>query len=146
MTRKQINDFVASAVLAINPQMSYGRGRLSEWNSIRSNEYTSVWNETYGSDGEITELALPIDGWSLRIHVGKLDKPGSSPEEYEAIVDEADEIAQKLVFQMNNVISGYKLATISGFSRTPFIHRNADNVTGILLTLTIIDPATTSRC
>lgn len=146
MTRKEINDFVAAAVMAINPQMSYDRGRISEWNSNRSNEYTSVWLETYGAEGDITEQALPIDSWALRIHVGKLDKPGSSPKEYESIVDESDEIAQKLVFQMNNIIAGYKLATISRFSRDPFIHRNADNVTGVLLTLTITDPATKSRC
>jgi hypothetical protein len=147
MTRRQVRDFIKAGVNAINPQMPFGSGKITEWNSNRSNEYPGTWLELGTPDTElVTATNMPFDNTPIRLHIGKKDAAGSSPDEYEALVDECDEIAQQLIFQYNNSVIGYKLAVISSISREPFYHRHADDITGVILIFTLTDPATKSRC
>jgi hypothetical protein len=146
MTRKEVRDFIAAGVDTIRPGMQFGSGRISEWNSNRSNEYVSAWLESISNNPTLSSLGAPFDAWGIKLHIAKLDAAGSSPEEYEAIIDECDLIAQKLVRQYNQVLEGYRLVTISSIGRVPFIHRNADDVTGVLLSFTLTAPDQTNLC
>lgn len=149
MTRKEVYLFIKAGVDALTVQHGFGRGRISEFSSKRDHDYPVVWFETVPESEEVgTELSqnsLPIDGRTIRLHVGKLDKEDSLPDEYEDIIDECDEIAQQLAFKYNSVVSGNNLLTLTGLSRSPFIKKYADSVTGVLLQFTLNGPDTTPQ-
>jgi hypothetical protein len=87
-----------------------------------------------------------MDTWSINLHIAKADKQDSGAEEYEAIIDECDVIAQKLIHKYNNEVSGYNLVTIDGYSRIPFIKAHSEILTGVLLSFTINSPDTMAVC
>lgn len=149
MTRKELSEYIESGVNQLTPATEYGRGRISEFNSIRNHSYPAVWQETAdetGVDAEINSILLPIDSHHVKLHICKRDKQDSKPTQYEEIIDEADGIAQKLVFALNQVVTGYKQLRIESNSRKPFIKLHADCLTGVLLEFDIIAPDTTNNC
>jgi hypothetical protein len=147
MTRSEIRTFLQNGVAAINPVMPFGSGRITEWNSNRSNEYPGVWWESNQTvDVEIVTSTLPSNSWPIIIHIGKKDRMDSSTTEYEQLIDDCDYIAQQLVRQYNQVLDGYEGITLTGISRQPFIKKHADIVTGVILTMTLNAPDTTDLC
>lgn len=147
MKRSEIRTFLQSGVEAINPVMPFGSGRLTEWNSNRSNEYPGVWWESDQPPGtELINQVLPSDGWPVLLHIGKLDKMDSSAKQYEEIIDDCDYIAQQLVHQYNQILSGSDSVTISNITRPPFIKKHADVVTGVILSFTLNAPDKTNLC
>lgn len=147
MKRSEIRAFLNSGVEAINPQMPFGSGQITEWNSNRSNEYPGIWWESDQAPAtEILNFVLPSDGWPILLHIGKKDYLGSSPAEYEQLVDDCDYIAQQLIRQYNLVVEEADSVTISSISRPPFIKKHADCVTGVILRFTLSGPDTTNLC
>lgn len=147
MTRSEIRTFLQTGVEAINPQMPFGSGRLTEWNSNRSNEYPGVWWESnQAPDVDIINSVLPTDSWPIVLHIGKKDSHDSSTVEYEQIIDDCDYIAQQLIHQYNNVVDGYAGVSITGISRPPFIKKHADCVSGVILQFSLQAPDTTNLC
>lgn len=149
MTRKEVYLFIKAGVDSLSVQHSFGRGRISEFSSNRDQTYPRVWFETLPDSDEVsTELSqnsLPIDGRPIRLHIARLDKEDSLPEEYECIIDECDEIAQTLAFKYNSIVAGNNLLTLTGLSRSPFVKKNADSITGTLLQFTLNGPDTTPQ-
>lgn len=146
MKRSEVRTFIESGVEALTPAIGFNSGRISEFNSVRSNDYPFVWLESLSAGVELTDQGLPYDGWNIAIHIAKKDAAGSKPEEYERIVDECDYIGQQLVKQYNNLVTGYATVTLDNISRDPFIHRHADDLTGIILSFTLNAPDTTNLC
>jgi hypothetical protein len=146
MKRSEVKTFIEAGINALGLNIGFGSGRISEFNKARNNTYPTAWLETLETVPEITPQGLPIDNWQVNLHILKKDAQDSSADQYEAIIDECDEIAQKLMNKYNNEVSGYKLVTIQGYSRTPFIKDHADVLTGVLLSFTINAPDTTDVC
>ena len=147
MTRSEIRTLLQSGVQAINPKMPFGSGRITEWNSNRSNEYPGVWWESNQTvDTEIVNNVLPHDSWPIVLHIGKKDASDSSPAEYEQLIDDCDYIAQKLIYQYNQVVDYADGIFISNISRPPFIKKHADCVTGVTLQFQINVPDRTNLC
>jgi hypothetical protein len=146
MKRSEVRAFIKSGVDAIAPSIPFNSGRISEFNSERSNEYPFIWLESLSSSVELLDSGLPYDAWSIALHIAKKDAAGSSPAEYETIVDQCDFIGQQLVKQYNAIVSGYTTVTLDGITRDPFIHRHADDLTGIILSFTLNAPDTTNLC
>lgn len=155
MTRAEIRAFLNAGVNAIDSNMPFGSGRISEWNSNLSNEYPGTWYESVNNNGEgpdtyveLINQVLPQDGWPIRLHVGKLDKQDSSAAQYEQLVDDCDYIAQQLVHQYSQIQSNplYSSVSITGISRTPFVKKHKDVVTGVILSFTLVDPDKTELC
>jgi hypothetical protein len=145
VTRTEVREFVKAGAEALEKKVSFGSGRITELNSTRSNVYPFVWLESLSTD-PILVNSVPFDGWNIKIHIAMKDAAGSSPEEYEAIVDKCDLIGQKLMLQYNTIIEGYATSTIDGISRVPFIHKQADDTSGIILSFTLNAPDLTSIC
>jgi hypothetical protein len=147
MTRSEIRTFLQNGVAAINPSMPFGSGRITEWNSNRSNEYPGVWWESNQTvDVEIVNQVLPTDGWPVALHIGKLAKADDTPAQYEQHIDDCDYIAQQLIRQYNQIIDDSDSSTITGINRQPFIKKHADIVTGVILSFTLNVPDTTDLC
>lgn len=146
MKRSEVREFIESGVEALTPAIGFNSGRISEFNSERGNDYPFVWLESLSAGVELLDSGLPYDGWNIAIHIAKKDAAGSKPEEYERIVDECDYIGQQLVKQYNNLITGNHLVTLESISRDPFIHRHADDLTGIILSFTLNTPDATNLC
>jgi hypothetical protein len=149
MNRTQIRAFLQAGVTNIDPNMPFGSGLITEWNSNRSNEYPAVWWESIVADSsELTEQVLPLDEWPIRLHIAKLDKADSLSTQYEALVDECHYIAQQLVHQYSQIMSNtyYSSVSITGISREPFIKKNEDRITGVILSFTLTDPDKTNLC
>ena len=148
MTRSEVRDFIESGVTLLNEagtSLEFGNGRLSELNSNRSNNYPKAWLDPLNVSTDLIN-SMPFDNWAIVLRVAKLDAADSKPEQYEAIVDTCDAIAQSLVKKYNDVASGYKLVTISDIAREPFIKRQADNTSGVILSFTLTAPDTTNLC
>lgn len=150
MTRAEVNTFLKSGVDSLRPATEYGRGRISEFNSIRNHDYPAVWNETRSMDEGlsvdiVSTQQLPMDAWQIRLHICKKDAADSLPLEYEALIDQCDAIAQTLQFKYNQIITGYKLLNLSDISRLPFVKKYDDILTGVLLSFRINAPDLTDQ-
>jgi len=147
MKRSEIRDFLKAGVNALDPPPEFGSGQISDFNSLRSHTYPSVWQNVKPVDVDLPEpMNAPLDEWDIELIIAQKDAMDSAPETYEGIVDEADFIAQKLTYQYRNVISGYKLIAISSIKREPFIKKYADCLTGVKLTFTITVNDKTNVC
>jgi hypothetical protein len=140
MKRSEVRAFIESGVTALGTNIPFGSGKITDFNSKRDNTYPTVWLETIEVDPELTDTGLPIDDWLINLHICQKDLLDSLPLQYEGIIDQCDEIAQKLIYKYNRVVEGTDLITISGYSRTPFIKKHADDLTGVLLSFTITAP------
>lgn len=148
MKRSEIRTFLQSGVEAINPVMPFGSGRLTEWNSNRSNEYPGVWWESDKAEVgvEIINQTLPDDGWPIILYIAKLGKMDDVPKQYEQHVDDCDYIAQQLIKKYNAVVTDSDTITLTGISRVPWIKKNADGLTGVILSFTLNAPDKTNLC
>ncbi len=146
MRREEVRDLIESAVNATNSSYRFNSGRISEFNSNRSNEYPYLWLESLSRETDIDEQQRPFDDWNCVIHIANLDTPGSPPEIYEPICDECDLIAKRFTYQLNQVVSGFKIVTITAISCDPFHHLQADNTSGVILSFTLNIPDLTDVC
>lgn len=146
MKRREVRMFLLGAINGTNDSINFNSGRITEFNSQRNNQYPYAWLESLKVDTEILNGMAPIDTWDVVLHIAKKDDQGSKAEEYEEIVDQCDEIAQVLNYQINNVASGYKTITMSDVSREPFIKKHADCTTGVILSMRLIIPDKTNVC
>jgi len=137
MTRPEVRAFVRSGVDALSPSIRFNNGRISEFNSARDNEYPFVWMESLSVSREITGVGASPEDWAIVLHIAKKDVAGSSPEQYEAIVDECDAIAKLLTNQYNALLAASNTITIATVTRDPFIHKHADDTSGVILSFTL---------
>lgn len=150
MTRAEVKTFIQTGVESLRPAVEFGRGRISEFNSIRNHTYPAAWLETRNFDGGVsTEIEgtqqLPMDNWPIRLHICMKDSTADGHAEYEDLIDQCDAIAQSLQFKYNQIVTGYKLVKLVGISRNPFVKMHADLLTGVLLTFTINTPDLTDQ-
>lgn len=146
MKRSEVREMIKTAVDALVPVLEFGSGRVSEWNYQPDKTLPQVWQEIAPINGANPNTGAPIDDFSIILHIAKLDKIDSSAKQYEDIIDECDYVAQKLMYQINQVVDGYKLVTVSNRSRTPFVKKWASNLTGVTLTFKINSPDRTDVC
>lgn len=157
MTRKEVRLFLKAGADAIS--IFFESGRITEFNSLRDKKFPFAWLESLKTGSDFGESSsMLIDEWEVNIHVAKIDSMDSSPDEYESIVDECDDIARKLIWQYNLILYGssavttankdlYKLVTMSGMARDPFIKKHADPVTsGVILSFSLKSPDKTNVC
>lgn len=140
MLRQEIRAFIKAGVDALSPSMSFNSGRISEFASARSNDYPYVWSEPLSIQGNV---------WSVSLIIAGLDKMDSKAEQYEAIIDACDYIAQQLVMQYRILLSGYDKLAIDpeNPAREPFIKKNQPDCTsGVNLTFEITDFSPTDVC
>jgi hypothetical protein len=146
MKRTEVKEFIQSGIDELGIAIDFGTGRISEFNSDRSRTYPCIWMEPLETKVNISASGLPYDDWSVVLHIAKKDAADSKPEDYEALVDSCDEIAQQLAKKYNDIVSGYKTATLSGISRKPFIKKNADELSGVILSFSLKAPDSTNWC
>jgi hypothetical protein len=130
MKRSEIKEFIQAGAEFYN--IPFATGRISEFNSARSNTYPFIFLETIQVDTDLLN-SIQTDNWVIRLHITSKDAPDSKMSQYEKLIDDADYLAQRLVRRYNDVINDYNLVVISGVSRSPFIKKHADCLTGVLL-------------
>jgi len=135
MTRAEVKEFIQSGAELL--QIPFDTGRISEFNSNRTNTYPFVFLETVSAQTTLTN-SLPTDTYAIKIHVLSKDWMDSSNQEYESLIDQADIVAQKLIKRYNDILSNYNLVTINSISRVPFIKKHADCLTGVLLSFNLL--------
>lgn len=135
MKRSEVKDFIQSGAELLN--IPFETGRISEFNSSRSNTYPFIFLESLSVNTAIS-YSLPTDTWSVRLHIAFKDSIDSKMNQYEDLIDQADDIGKSLVKRYNDILINYNLVTISGITRVPFIKRHADCLTGVVLTFTLI--------
>lgn len=146
MTREEVRDFLESGVNELVPAVEFGAGLITDFNSIRNHQYPSVWQIDANSNSELLMSGAPVDTWDIELVIAQKDRMDSSPTEYEHIVDDCDEIAQKLVYQYRNIVDGYKMTTMTNVSREPFVKKFADVLSGVTLKFSLISPDKTNLC
>lgn len=140
MKREEIRAFIKAGVDAVATNIKFNSGRISQFTSQLKNTYPYVWSEP---------LSIQGNTWNVSLLIANIDKLDSLPEQYEAIVDECDLIAQKLISQYRIQLTGYDKLAIdpTNPSREPFIKRhNPDCTTGVNLTFEIQDYDPTDVC
>lgn len=146
MTRAEVREFIKTGVDLITPPVEFGSGEINDFNSDRSHKYPSVWFPISPMSGDNAQAGAPVDDWDITLIVAQKDAMDSNPEQYEDIIDHCDELAQKLMYNYNKIVSGYKLVTLSNRKREPFVKKYADCITGVELTFTIHAPDQTNLC
>lgn len=156
MTRTEVRAFLKAGADAL--KLQFDAGRITEFNKVRDKRMPFEWVETLEAATDFqTSGSTLIDDWTVAIHIALLDKTDSVQDEYEALVDQADYIAQQLIWQYNvklydsSSVSDdnqalYKLITLSGISREPFYKKHADCLTGVILSFNLNIPDKTNLC
>ena len=145
MTREQVRTYIEDGIKLLSTNLGFNSGRITEFNSERSNGYPFAWLESLSVSSDIPNQT-PIDTWSIVIHIAQKDAMDSKPDDYEAIVDVSDYIAQQLQKKYNAEVSGFKLITMEGMTREPFIKKHADCLTGVIFSFNLIAPDTANFC
>jgi len=138
MERAEVRSFIESGVEYLNQSIPFNSGRLTEFNSNRSNEYPFVWLETLASTEDITTSGGPnVQNWNITLRIVFKDAIDSSPQQYESLIDQADVLARKLKKVYDQKLQSSKLVTLTGLSYDPVIKVHADCVTGVDLSFTL---------
>jgi hypothetical protein len=138
MTREEVRNFIKDGVDYLNKSIPFNSGRLTEFNSNRSNEYPYVWLESLSHTEDITTNSGPnVHNWGITLRIVVKDAIDSSPEQYEALIDQTDVIAQKLKKVYDQKLQSSKLVTMTGLTYDPVIKVHADCVTGTDLSFTL---------
>lgn len=147
MKRFEIRDFIRSGVEKLNQSYKFNSGRITEFNSARDNEYPYLWLESLSSENTVVQGSYAqFRNWAVRIHIAKKDSADSLPAQYESIVDQCDELAYELCKIYNHDLGTSKVVNIEGTTIEPFIHRHADDLTGVILSFTLVDFDSTDVC
>jgi hypothetical protein len=148
MTRLEVRTFIKQGVQSLSPDLSFDSGLYTFFNSNRSWSYPLVFQETVpiGVTSTSIEFQAPTDDWDIVLWISQKGAVDMVPSEYEPLIDQCDEIAQKLMYKYRNVIAGYKLVTLNSVSRTPFVKKNADCLAGVTLRFKINSPDKTNVC
>lgn len=148
MKRSEVRTFIEAGITTLVESYAYGGGRISEWNSDRGRSYPMIWldEQTFVANTSFVNFSLPLNGWEINLHIARKDAPDSIEDQYVPLIDACDLIAQKLMYNYNNIVSGYDNVTLTGISRTPFIKKNADCLTGVVLSFTLNAPDKTNLC
>lgn len=148
MKRSEVRDFLKAGVDELVPAIEFGSGRLSEFNPVASNgSFPRVWQLVTPMSSTQTQAGAPLNSWSIELLIAQKDEMGSSAEEYEHLIDDADEIAQKLVYQYRNIVNGYKGVYLDNITREPFVKKNGAAVmSGVQLSFTIFSQDKTNVC
>jgi len=148
MKRSEVRDFLKAGVDELVPAIEFGSGRLSEFNPVSVNgSFPRVWQLVTPMSSEHEPGSAPLDSWSIELLIAGKDDMGSKAEQYEHIIDDCDEIAQKLVYKYRNIVSGYKGITLTSFNREPFVKKNGAAVmSGVQLSFTIVSQDKTNVC
>lgn len=138
MTREDVRNFIKSGVDYLNQSIPFNSGRLTEFNSNRSNEYPYIWLETLSHAEDITTNSGPnVHNWNVTLRIVVKDAIDSYPDQYEALIDQTDVIAQKLKKVYDQKLQSSKLVTMTGLTYDPVIKVHADCVTGTDLSFTL---------
>ena len=146
MTRSELLTFIEAGASELVPYGYFDTGRNTSLNAVQDISYPYVWLVSPGTAPDLTDNLLLFDNWNVELHIGKQDKIDSVHGEYEAIVNECDMYARKLIQRYNQVIEGYATASISGLSIDPFIKQHSRCETGVVLSFTINAPDTSDLC
>jgi len=144
MTRAEVRALLKQGVANLGNQIKFNSGRITEFNKELNKDFPYVWLESLQSDTTVIIGQANIDKYKVVQHIANKDSADSTPEEYEAILDDCDYIAQQLILQYKLLVSD--LTTMDSVSRVPFIHKHADNTTGIILSFELNSPDTTNVC
>lgn len=142
MKRSEIRALLREGVDSLTPVLSYWDGELSDWNATRDNRYPGVLSILETTDSKYEDNMSPLDNWPVRMLICKIDKMDSLPDIYEGIIDDCDEVAQKLVYYYRQNFK-YDLKSAA---RKRFIKKYADCLTGIELTFTLTGNDRTVVC
>ena len=145
MTREQVRTYIEDGINLLSTNLGFGSGRITEFNSERSNDYPFAWLESLSVSSDIPNQT-PIDTWSINIRIAQKDALDSMPEQYESLIDKSDYIAQQLQKKYNAEVSGFKLIKMEGMSRTPFVKKHADILSGVDFSFNLIAPDTANFC
>lgn len=146
MTRNQFRTFIETGANAIEPDVFFDTGRITDFNSIQDISYPYVWLVSPGTSPELNTNLLLFDNWGAEIHIGKQDKQDASNTESEAIIDECDMIARKLIILLNQSIDSYATATITSIGIQPFTKKHSRCESGVILSFTVNAPDTSNLC
>lgn len=156
MTREEVRAFLKAGADAL--KLQFDAGRLTEFNKVKDKKFPFEWIETLqAATGFQSSGSMLVDDWEVAIHIALQDSTDSVQDEYEALVDKADYIAQQLLWQYNVILMDssatstanqalYKLVTLSGVTRQPFYKKHADCLTGIILSFNLNAPDKTNLC
>jgi hypothetical protein len=148
MTRTEVRTLIETGINTLVESYAYGGGRISEWNSDRGRSYPMIWldEETFVASTSFVNFSLPVNDWEINLHIARKDAVDSIEDQYVPLIDDCDLIAQKLIKNYNAVVSDSDTISITGISRTPFIKKNADCLTGVVLSFTLNAPDKTNLC
>ena len=134
MKRSEIRALLKAGVDSLTPILQYWDGELSDWNAQRDNRYPGVLSILEETDSKYADNMAPLDTWPVKLLICKIDKMDSTPNVYEDIIDNCDEVAQKLIYYFRNNSGVYDISTAK---RKRFIKKHADCLSGIELSFSI---------
>lgn len=136
MSHRSVRLLIEAAAKSLSDDIQFGYGRRSDFNQSGEKSYPYVWLLPLTASQVIGPTRTKT--WSIVLVVINLDKSDSEHKEFDCILDEMDELADKIVIRIDDWYRSTEdivgTLSITNVNQVSIIKEDADIHTGWLIT------------
>lgn len=148
MSHKSVRTFIENTAKSLRDDVQYTYAMTEDFDVLRDKKYPFITLDMLPSTPQYTVNGTHnyMKAWACSMAFYQLDRKGSSPEVYAAILDEMDELLDQFLNKLNTYSYDSDKILIQNISQTPFKQATADILTGYLLSFTLLVQDTFDYC
>lgn len=154
MNHKAVRDLLNDTLKSLDPSVSFGYGRLSDFNKIRDKKYPYVWSDVVSRADSYTDNAINLTN-TYTVTLSFLDKDETANDENQTnpILDAMSNLSESFIHKLNlSDFDESELATltsmiqITNIQHTRVIKDHADILSGWVVSFNLITPDDFDYC
>lgn len=140
MSHKCIRMLIEDTAKSLADDIKFTYARGSDFNLVRDKKYPFIVLDPLSATPQYTVEGVTnyMKAWSVNMAFYQLDSASSTGDDYKLILDFTDDLVDKFVNKLNFYSEKADTILIQNVNQTPFIKVMADQLTGHILTLTIL--------
>ncbi len=154
MNHKAVRDLLSDITKSLDPTISFGYGRLSDFNKIRDKKYPYIWSDVVSKSGSYTDNAINLTS-TYAVTLSFLDKDETANDENQTnpVLDKMMDLSDEFINKLNlSDFNESELATITdtlqitNITQNRVIKDHADILTGWVVSFSLIVPDDFDYC
>lgn len=154
MNHKAVRDLLSDTSKSLDPSVSFGYGRLSDFNKIRDKKYPYIWSDVVSGSGSYTENAINLTKtYGVTLSFLDKDETANDQEQTNPILDAMSNLSDGFINKLNlSDFDETELATltamiqITNITHTRVIKDHADILSGWVVSFNLITPDDFDYC
>lgn len=154
MNHKAVRDLLSDTTKSLSALISFGYGRLSDFNKIRDKKYPYIWSDVVSKAGSYTENIINLTStYSVTLSFLNKDETANDETQTNLILDAMFDLSEQFINKLNLAdFDESELATITSviqitnIQHTRIIKDHADILTGWVVSFNLITPDDFDYC